>query len=141
MRTECQRQVPGMIQFLITFLFLFLTLSCEKSVFDYRHKYIGEWDFITIGCYWSMSPYPTGWFLRDTIYFHGEISYGDGKGELVIQYKSDENVLISINKDGTIDGSYEVSGQFDDKEHLTLTLNSPQSQLGGGYNKSIVGWK
>jgi hypothetical protein len=125
----------------VSFLFLITTNSCEKSVFDYRHKYVGDWNFKVIGYYWSISPYPTGWTFQDTSYYSGEISYGEGNNELVITYKSGENVVVSIDKEGVIDESYEISGQFEDKEHINLTIRSPQSMLGGGYTKTITGWK
>jgi len=118
-----------------------VTNSCEKSVFDYRHKYVGEWNFKVIGYYWSMNPYPTGWTFHDTIYYHGEISYGDEKSELIINYQSGENVIIAINKEGVINKSDEESGQFNDKEHVTIILRSSQSMLGAGYTKTITGWK
>ncbi|HNW73582.1 MAG TPA: hypothetical protein PKN44_08145 [Bacteroidales bacterium] len=141
MKNERLKSACGKLSYCMILIFSILTNSCEKSVFDYRHKYVGEWNFKTIGYYWSMSPYPTGWTFQDTTYYSGEISYGDDKSELNINYKSGENVIVSIDKEGVIDGTHEKSGQFDDKEHITLILSSPQSMIGGGYTKTITGWK
>ncbi len=141
MKKDLKKSLIRNSKFISTFLLLFLTIGCEKSVFDYRHKYVGDWNFEVIEYQWCMYPYPSGWSQIDTIFYTGDISYGDEKSELLVNYKSNKSIVISINKDGIVEGSYEESGQFDDKEHLSLTLRSSQSMLGAGYTITITGWK
>jgi len=88
-----------------------------------------------------MDPFPAGTVWHDTTLYVGQISSGEGRNELIIYYNQDENTTIVVSEDGRIDSTYEKSGQFADTDHLTLILKSPQSGLGGGYTKTITGWR
>jgi hypothetical protein len=110
----------------IIVLIVLTTAGCEKSIFDFRYKYVGDWDFKVISAVYLLN----GQEFHDTVFYQGQISYGSNKNELHVIYSTNFDQIISINKDGTIPESWEVSGRFDDKNHLTLMLRTPQSSLG-----------
>lgn len=126
MKTILLKRFEKTLKFSIIFLFVLIIGGCEKSIFDYRHKYVGEWDFKVISAFYMLN----GQEFHDTVFYHGLISYGSNKSELIVSFTSNYDQIISVNKDGTIPESWEVSGQFDDKKHLTLILRTPQSSLG-----------
>jgi hypothetical protein len=126
MKTNLFKRFEKTLIFSIIFLFVLIIGGCEKSIFDYRHKYVGDWDFKIISAVYMLN----GQEFHDTAFYHGMISYGSDKNELIVSFKSNYDQILSVNKDGTISESWEVSGQFDDKKHLTLILRTPQSSLG-----------
>ncbi len=123
----------------ISAVFLFLiSTGCRK---ESTASYTGDWNFRAIGNYWNMNPFPVGTVWSDTTLYAGQITSGEGKTELVVYYRQDEFVTVVVNSDGKIDSTWEKSGQFDGTDHLTLVLKSPQSALGGGYTKTVTGWR
>ena len=112
------------VRFLIIGLILlnFLSNSCKKSIFNYRHKYVGEWNFTTIKHYWQ------GGYVYDTTIYHGDISYGASDKEINIQYTSSSSLTVGVNKDGSLYNSGHIngslSGNFEDKNTLSLKLES-----------------
>jgi hypothetical protein len=57
-------------------LILFVSIfGCKKNPFDYRTKYIGDWDFSYSWSRWSPADSAT---LSGITYSQGSIEYGDG---------------------------------------------------------------
>lgn len=103
------------IFFLLTSMFFFN--SCKKSVFNYRHKYIGDWKFTNVSNFSSGLTYSTS----DTTYDEGEVAYGDNENEIVIgslTFEIDENAKLSYpNNTNPV-------GEFLDKKTVTYTMHS-----------------
>jgi hypothetical protein len=135
MKTILLKRFDKTLKFSMIILFVLIIGGCEKSIFDYRHKYVGDWEFKVIWAVYMLS----GQEFHDTVFYHGLISYGNNESELIVSFTSNCDQIISVNKDGTIPESWEVSGQFDDKKHLTLILRSPQSSLGRQDVTNITG--
>jgi hypothetical protein len=136
MKTIWLIKIEGAFRFSIIILFVcFIIGGCEKSIVDYRHKYVGDWNFKVISSFYILDG--TEW--HDTSYYNGSISYGSNKSELSISYASNDVQIVSLNKDGTIPESWEVSGQFNDTKHLTLILRTPRSMLGAYGETDITG--
>jgi hypothetical protein len=54
-----------------TLLIFFTLVGCEKKSFDYRNKYIGEYDMTYSYTYWQMG----GVTSETTIFYQGSVAY------------------------------------------------------------------
>lgn len=126
-------------------IFLFLiSVGCRKESTPQLEpgvSYTGDWNFKVFGDYWNMDPFPTGTVWHDSTLYAGQIASGADSNELIVYYGKCEQAIVVVSEDGRIDSTYEKSGQFADTDHLTLILKSPQSWIGGGYTKTINGWR
>jgi hypothetical protein len=125
------------VQFAVFLIITILFSGCEKTIFDYRHKYIGEWDF-------SVSE---KWQTLDTTLnynkqynYHGEVSYGGNDDELEVQFNSRDSVIMVIDRDGNLNKKEDLtwggdsrsgSGSFGDKNSISLYLRTTRTMLGG----------
>jgi hypothetical protein len=76
----------------------FHTIGCKKTIFDYRHKYIGEWD-ITIIRNFSYPYHET----IDTSYYQGEIVYGDNDDDIeIIDVSYSGYFQFTVDKEGQL---------------------------------------
>jgi len=124
----------------LTVLFPAIVLfsACEKKAFDYRNKYIGEWNFEVERRSYHMDT--TGDHYWDTINYQGRIDYGAGGNELLVQYLADDNITISIDKDGNVASPcYHCNASFPDKKTLDMYLR--WGGLGEGYVHNVLGKK
>lgn len=121
-------------------LLLILTLtSCEKHPFDYRNKYLGDYDVLANHSSWTMGGV--------TIYSSEQLTmtvnyWGDDGLELVDS--SGDTLKCFIDKSGTMsqdptDIHYYFSGAFTDKDNFELTYG--YSGLGGSYSTTWIGQK
>ena len=118
-------------------IFLLILVGCKKRPFDFRNKYLGEWDFTTEYGYFNMSDSTS----FDTVYnYKGEVWY-DEKGKIIIEYREDNILEFEINKEGeiTIDDYYDTRGEFSDKNNVSFYKQT--GGLGGGTNQSVSGMK
>ena len=114
------------LRFLILILFSTLIVfnSCRKTVFNYRHKYKGEWELTTIHSFWCAEP---SLCKTDTTYETVKITFGDKKDEIKIgkaSYRIDKlGKLFDVNQDNYM-------GEFSDKNTVSFifTYASPGSQ-------------
>ena len=93
-------------------------LSCKKSVFNYRHKYIGNWVITTTYNLWAGPTIDT----TVTSTYKGKITYGDDENEIIIHNFQNSSLPITVYTDG---GLYEVDqGKCGliNKKTLTLVL-------------------
>jgi len=127
-----------LIHFLLLAGSMLFFSSCKKSLFDYRHKYTGRWEFTTY--YSSYNWYDTS-YNGQTIVYPGEIEYGEKDDELLIKYSDMHSVVISISHDGEISGlpTKYCNGEFDGYDKLDLFLR--YGGLGGGSSHDITAVK
>lgn len=87
------------------------TLSgCEKKLFDYRNKYLGDYSITYHYSYSQMSGPPS----ETTIQYNGVIEYGD-KGNIKIEWHDGDRVEFSVSKKGAISKCNSTIGDISKK--------------------------
>ena len=120
---------------------LSIIFGCEKIPFDFRNKYVGDYEFEYSYSSWQIN---IGVYETDTINYSGKVYY-DEKGKIKINYNPNLTLDLDIDKNGTL--SLECGaeiGEFDDDENLTLNYSSNScgsNGLGRGTNYKIIGTK
>jgi len=106
------------ISTLFLILILLVFISCEKIIFDFRNKYLGNWEFDVSDRH---EVYNTAQGFHDTIIlsiYHGKISYGSKHSAIKFQGEGFSQEF-SIDKDGVIipendyGPNYSESGGFE----------------------------
>ena len=109
------------IPILCAIVSILILVSCEKQLFDFRNKYLGNWKFDVSN---SHEVFNTTQGFHDTTeinIYHGEIKYGSGDNKISFESPSYTNEF-TINKDGSIvpilglGPNYSESGGFEDKD-------------------------
>ena len=115
-----------------------ILFGCKKKPFDYRNKFIGDWNFKVNTSSFNTT---TNYFHSDSLYYIGEIKYGDHKDELFIQYTSTNSLTLKIDKDDKLSDfpTQHSNGEFENKNKLKIYLKS--GGLGGGSSQLINGIK
>lgn len=93
--------------------------GCEKKLFNYRNKYVGDWYFTT-----NHQSASGGQFLIDTTYFKGSIQYDDSRKKLLVKYNEGEQVSVDINKSGyfTSVSTGSASGKFQSADQVLFSI-------------------
>jgi hypothetical protein len=112
----------GFLSFSLLLMLLQLLLtSCEKQLFDYRNKYLGNWKFDVSD---SHEVFNTIQGFHDTtilITYQGEIKYGSENKTILFQSQS-YSKEFTIDKNGNIiptlvfGPNYSESGGFEGKD-------------------------
>src|SRR5258708_941938 len=94
------------------FLLIFCCLTifgCKKSIFDYRSKFIGDYNFVVHETAWIFNK---GTIL-DTVYsYNGNVGYGSDENTISITFSQNMTVDPTIYEDGTLNiDAYNVSFQ------------------------------
>lgn len=116
-----------------------LACGCNKPIFDYRLKYVGEYTVRSINSHWVMGQ-PV--YLDTTIY---QLSVRRSENRYFIDFINQNNVTSYLMEtDGTLhydsgDPHYYVSGSFLDKNHFKL--QGGYYFLGGGSTFNTDGTK
>lgn len=116
--------------------------SCEKQPFDYRTKYVGNYNFTTlstvvdIGCIENNG---TNCETTETIISDGKVSYGTQSNEIRIRYRKDGdwNFTAILDKNGafTANPTYEWTIYGDLNKNGDI--NFPLTLSDGGYIKKL----
>ncbi len=130
---------------LLAFLFISLVLinfSCKKNVFDFRNKYVGDYEFVYTYSSWQMN---LGVYASGTNNYSGRVYYDKNtKDKIKIEYNN-STLDLGIDKDGNLSLACGTSaGKFESKSKLTINSSSnacPGGGLGGGTNYSLIGTK
>ena len=126
-------------QFYIIFFFLgiFSVISCNKKPFDYRNKYIGEWNFSIEYSSFNMGNSPS---IYDLVEYLGEITYGEEDNNVIIKYSKNNSVTLTIDKNGIF---YDLPTRYCNgtivSDNIDLYLR--WGGLGGGTSHKITGYK
>ncbi|MCF8299394.1 MAG: hypothetical protein K9J13_17730 [Saprospiraceae bacterium] len=116
---------------------ILIIIGCEKTPFDYRNKYCGEWDFTINANSFNMTDSSSS----DTVYYYkGEIWYENRK-KISIEYLENIVLEFDINKDGEIfiDEYYDITGKFSDEHNVSFRKYS--GGLGAGTSHNVSGVK
>ena len=125
----------------ILFFILFSTLlsyGCKKNPFDYRTKYLGDYDFVRDYTSWVTG----GSTTSGTISREGRVEYGE-KGEIKIIFDSNDPThfnVYEIDRNGNLTNSSGGSaGKFESKNKVHYEQTTTTS--GGGGTSSTNGTK
>ena len=112
--------------------------DCNEEPKDYRDKWVGDWDFISVYT-WQLNLN----YGCDTSYYSGKISLV-GNDSLNIEYMENRKITMHVDKSGKLSKYYSnarlsARGQFErnDKIHLIIGYHG----LPGGWNYQIGGQK
>lgn len=125
----------------LLFTAVFLATGCKKRVFDYRNKYLGDYQIEYIQSHWQMNQ-PT---TTDTTQIAATISY-DKKGpkdELKLHFNN-KDLTLNVDQEGKITMCKSVIGKFEYGDYFTIVYSSntcASGGLGGGTNYRVTGEK
>jgi hypothetical protein len=123
----------------IYWLLFIIIISCNKKPFDYRNKYIGDWEFnIDITEFNTSS---VGYYYHDSLTYMGQIKYGNEDDNLLIEYSSNNSITLKIDKENILTGfpTAYCGGEFDGNNKLHLYLR--WGGLGGRITHVVDGEK
>ena len=132
-------------KYLYLFLFFFMIFSgCKKEVsdVDFRDKYTGDYDFITISYSWMLG----GPYSYDTVLYSGKVYYEGGSVDtIMINNKENSTYKLVVDLEGVLYHSCGPDiGSFDSTGNLSLGYSSYTcggGALGGGWSLSVNGTK
>jgi hypothetical protein len=115
--------------------------GCEKHPFDYRNKYLGNYNFTVHETEWT---YSLGTTLDTTYAYIGEVSYGSDENTVSISYTENYSATTVVNEDGSLKcysgtGSIGFCGEFESKS--TVAFDYSYGGLGGGATFNVYGEK
>ncbi len=120
--------------FFALFISLILLQSCSESKFDYRHKYVGDFNVTGTMDYTGAFDEPQPIASTATVTFADESEAVDvDVVDLAI------HVVATIDKNGKLSASTGAAlGQFSDKDHFDMAL-SGGTPVGGSYAWTLHG--
>ena len=126
---------------LIVVLCVVSIAGCNKPVFDYRKKYLGDYNFSIHYSFWDI-----GGGSYDTSYtINGIISKGSDLQSIQITYSSQESYEFILFEDGSIqvkncDYNYNsCTGEFESVNKISYTIT--MGGLGGQWTEAVTGTK
>lgn len=124
--------------FLAVVLVAISTFGCKQKLFDYRKKYIGEYEMTEKYHYWQM-----GGIVFDTIVIYkGKVTMED-KHQMKIADMNGNPIVLDIDKSGAVSRCSKVLGRMN-RRNFSFEFDSytcPGGALGGGYTVEIYGEK
>jgi len=125
---------------LITIVLISMTLlGCEKNPFDYRNKFIGDYNYTVHA---KISNYPViGHFLDTTYTYNGKVLLGTQDNAIIIYLSETRSVEPTIYEDGSLENlnlSYSISGEFESKTILKFHYGDGGLGIHGDYNYSGI---
>lgn len=122
-----------------SFLILAISLpGCKRKLFDYRNKYLGEYQITYHYNYWEM-----GGITKDTtITYSGEVRYG-GKEEIKIDWYDGSEYTFNISKKGSLSKCNKSIGTMERKQfELSFTDDvCGTGPMGANYTVTLRGDK
>jgi len=132
-----KKGASGIFQISIIFIVITLMYSCEKKPFNYRNKYIGNWEFTTNIT--EVNLHGEGSIVENTVAYLGLISY-DSKEQLKINFLDNMEVYVEVDKNGIISAYKDLgNGVFTSKKIMEYSLK--RGGLGAWINYKISGIK
>ena len=117
---------------------ILLIAGCKKNPFDYRTKYIGDYDFLRNYTSWVTGGSTTSGTISKT----GRVEYGD-KGEINIIFDANDPThynVYKIDRDGNLTyTSGGDAGKFESKNKVYYEQTTTFS--GGGGTSNTTGTK
>lgn len=125
------------VLFLLTSILL--TQGCKKNPFDYRTKYVGDYNFVT-----SYISSTGGTTTSGTLYSSGKVEYADkGLVKITIDNNSPTNYNIcDVDRDGNLSNSC-LKGKFESRKKLdgSFDSNNCGGSMASQYSYTTVGTK
>lgn len=116
----------------------FLHSGCEKRLFDYRNKYLGDYNVTYTVKWWDMS----GNQGSSTSAFVATVKYAK-KSKNKIEFHYNNTMLeIDINKEGELMKCNHKIGKFESKDKFTFKFDTNTcgtGGLGGGATYEYIG--
>lgn len=128
-------------RFIFLLLFsIFLNSGCKKNPFDYRTKYLGDYEFVDSWSSWSMVG-PSN--SSGVNYSTGKVEYGNDKTIRITLNSNNPTYFheFDIDRDGNLSlqsGGGSI-GKFQSRKKVSFSLTS--GGLGGGGTDNITGTK
>lgn len=128
----------------MSFLFIAFVffMGCNKEnedKQDYRTKYSGSYDFITVKKIFNMLDSS---YVSDTVSYFGQIYYSDTleSNKMVIHYLTDKSVIVIVDEQGIIssDGN-NLNGEFKSENEVYFYYS--WGGHGGGGSHEVNGFK
>lgn len=124
---------------LLLLLFVALNYGCKKNPFDYRTKYLGDYEFVDSWSSWSMVG-PSN--SSGVNYSTGKVEYGNDKTiRITLNSNNPHFHEFDIDRDGNLSlqsGGGSI-GKFQSRKKVSFSLTS--GGLGGGGTDNITGTK
>ncbi|NLF43580.1 MAG: hypothetical protein GX587_12870 [Bacteroidales bacterium] len=126
---------------LLVFFSIFIACDNNSEVDDYRYKFAGAYDFVTISRKFSMLDSTCN---IDTFSYQGRVYFSDtlANNEIVIQYLQHKSPLLTVDEQGLISdpGYYNNNfGEFIGDSAVSLFFS--WGGHGGGGSQSVEGKK
>jgi len=120
---------------LLLILLLFIVFyGCEKHPFDYRNKFIGDYDFLVNLRTWI----PPDSVTETDYNYSGKISYGSGDDFVKINFLDDKEVDCRLFEDGSLKVN-SIRGEFESTKKLRFITE--YGGLGGKATYYVSGKK
>lgn len=123
----------------VIILIVLSAFGCKKRPFDFRNKYVGDYDITYSYSSWQLN---SGVYNSDTLSTGGKVYY-DKKDQIIISYNTNSTLILGITKDGNLSLSCGTEiGKFDNKNEFRInygTNSCPGGGMGGGTNYCIIG--
>ncbi len=123
-----------MKRILIFLLCVFLVAGCQKNPFDYRTKFVGNYNFTVRLTTWTIYKQT----LDTTYLYKGKIWYDGNETMVSIEFSGYQPEIATLYEDGSMKGQH-VSGEFISTKKVRFKVS--YSSMGGGGQYSIVGDK
>ena len=123
---------------LLLLLGIIIIVGCKKKPFNYRNKFLGEWEFkVKITEYNHI----LGHFYNESFLNLGKIKYGSAKDEILIEYLNDNSIVLKVDKEVKLSNfpNYYCRGEFNEENKITRYLR--WGGLGGGTIHTVEGKK
>jgi len=119
--------------------FILLNVGCKKNPFDYRTKYIGDYDFVNSWSYYCMSSTPPS--NSGVIYTSGRIEHEKEDMIKVVRDASQPAYydLFLIDKEGNLSVGGSYKGKCDNKTKMHFSVTG--GGLGCPSSSTITGTK
>lgn len=113
-------------------------IACEKSPFDYRNKYVGNYNFTNI-----YTDVDSVWTISNTTsVFLGKVKT-EGDNNMIIEFEADKSQSLRIDNDGNVYNSCDTYiGRFESESSFQAVLNKQSCTaivLEGSTSVAIVG--
>lgn len=126
------------IQSIIYTVLVVALYACEKSPFDYRNKYVGNYNFTNV---YSKVDSAGATVNVANAYFGRAKTEGDNK--MVVEFESGKSESLRIDQDGNVYNKCETYvGKFDNDGHFNAVLsdqNCLTTDIDGNVSLTISG--
>jgi hypothetical protein len=104
---------------IFTVILLFLLVSgCKKNPFDYRTKFVGDYDFTVHLATYNINGWPTSY---TTYLYKGKIWYDGNETMVSIEFSANQSVSVNLYEDGSMKSFY-VNGEFESTKKVQFRL-------------------